>query len=221
MTIFSNFSPYFIKAPDEWSDVIISWGKNEEQNIADTAHGIARIGGDRLLDYHQAYLKSAAILIRYGKQYNSLDEVGLPAFYMQRHALELLIKEVLSWVYWYADLKYANDDILFIKQRKRYKNSHDLLMLFEDLRGMCNYFGFSEPPVGLGTLVQEIVSFEKSETWARYAYSEKKKEILHHLKDETILPLVEFQRKLEKISIQINYRADGEGFVNQMSYVIE
>lgn len=95
----------FLKPTHPKGDVIV-FGKGTELELADAACGVARFGGDwRIPSYFRAYLRAADVLVSHGVQGNSLDEIGLPAFYIQRHALKLLVKRLLSWVYEYAQAK--------------------------------------------------------------------------------------------------------------------
>ena len=50
-------------------------------------------------------MKSAPILANQGVRARILDDIALPAFYMQRHALELLIKRLLLWLYELVDFQ--------------------------------------------------------------------------------------------------------------------
>lgn len=211
--------PIYIKPAHPKGDVIV-FGKSPELELADAANGIARFGGAwRSPSYFQAYLRAADILVSHGAATNTLDDIGLPAFYLQRHALELLVKRFLSWVYEYAEIT-GNNEVPNKDQRERFKRSHCTSKLLEDLRSTCRHHGFSEPPEELGALVKEIESFEASETWARYESSESKKHgVLHHLKDEAVVPLVALQKKLEAVATNLAFRFDGaESYENELYY---
>lgn len=211
--------PIYIKPVHPKGDVIV-FGNPPELELADAANGIARFGGAwRSPSYFQAYLRAADVLVSHGAATDTLDDIGLPTFYMQRHALELLIKRFLSWVYEYAEA-IGNKAVPTNNQRKRFKNSHCISKLLEDLRNTCRYYGFSEPPEELGALVKEVESFEASETWARYESSESKNHgVLHHLKDEAVVPLVALQKKLEAVASNSAFRFDGtEAYENELYY---
>lgn len=211
--------PIYLKPTHPKGDVIV-FGKDPVLESADAASGVARFGGNwRAPCYFRAYLRAADVLVNHGVQSNSLDEIGLPAFYMQRHALELLVKRLLSWVYEYAEV--IGDAVALSNgMKKRFKSSHDIPKLLRDLREVCNHFGFSVPPKELGNLVDLVVSFEKSETWARYEKSESKVDgIIYHVKEEVVLPLVELQEKLEAVAATILYRFDGtETYEDELYY---
>ncbi len=85
----------FAKDPD-----IIALTKLSEVECSDVENGIARFGGGwRNPSYVGAYLKAAQILIERAKADKELDQLGLPIFYLQRHTLELSIKNILRCLY--------------------------------------------------------------------------------------------------------------------------
>ncbi len=97
--------PAFFKPTHPKGDVIV-FGTSPELEIEDSKSGLARFGGFwRAPDYLTAYVRSAEILIEHAAKTNALDDIALPAFYMQRHALELLIKRLLSWLYEAAEYR--------------------------------------------------------------------------------------------------------------------
>lgn len=200
--------PIYIKPTDPKGDVI-TFGKRPELELSDAASGIARFGGNwRAPSYLRAYLRAADVLVNHGMQTNTLDDIGLPAFYMLRHALELLTKRLLSWAYEYAEA-IGNSTVPTKNRLRIFKKSHDIPKLLEHLTFACEHLGFSRPPEELAALVAEVASFEKSETWARYDHSESKDIITHHLRDEVELPLVALQRKLEDVAAKVLVRFDG------------
>lgn len=207
--------PVFIKPLDPKGDVLM-FGKGPELELADANNGVARFGGDwRTPSYFFAYLRSARILIEHGVQNGTLDDIALPAFYMQRHAFELLAKRLLSWVYQLAEyrLELQRDcqPVLSKKQRERFDRSHKLSDLLRDLKSSCMRFGFREPPAELEQLAREIEKFEKSDTWARYERSKNEKDgVVLHVQDEVVLPLVDLQRQLEEVSSKVVYGFNGE-----------
>ncbi|MEX8499234.1 hypothetical protein [Leptothrix ochracea] len=179
--------------------------------LADVENGVARVGGQwRTPSYLMAYVRSADVLVSHGKATNTLDDIGIPAFYLQRHALELLVKRLISWVYQYADAK-GNTTNPDKTQRDRLKNSHRISLLLEDLHINCRHHGFNEPPECLRVLVDEVESYESSSaTWARYESSKsKKQEIIHHLDNEVAIPIVVLQEKLEMTVAKLIIGFDG------------
>lgn len=206
-----KFDPrIYIKPAHPKGDVIV-FGKAPELDLADAAAGVARFGGAwRSPSYLRAYVRAADVLVDHGATTNTLDDIGLPAFYMQRHALELLIKRLLSWVYQYAEA-IGDQAVPSKSQRDRFKTSHSISKLLADLRMTCAHHGFAAPPEELCALVFEVESLEATETWARYESSESKAHgVVRHLEDEVIIPLASLQKKLEAVVTNHLFRLDGK-----------
>lgn len=55
--------------------------------------------------YLESYLTAASLLIAQGTQRQDYDDIGLPAFYLQRHTTELLLKRLLRWCIDIIELK--------------------------------------------------------------------------------------------------------------------
>ena len=206
--------PIYIKRPDEDRDVIV-FGKSPELRVDDLNNGIARIGGSwRAPDYMHAYVRAVKILVKNGMEANSLDDIGLPAFYLQRHAVELLLKRLLSWLCELAKFRkeLGKDDhgVPSSDQMKRFKRTHNLSDLFRDLADVSEIFEFGAPPIEIKQLVDKISQFEISETFSRYERSEKNNEVIFHMKKEVALPLVDLQKRLEHIVFQVTYQPNSE-----------
>lgn len=196
-------TPKIQKATIKNNDIIfgnvITLAKMSHLEVEDLKNGISRVGGLRIPNYSIAYLKSAAILIEYGIENNVLDEIGIPAFFMQRHAVELLLKQVLTFLYEVSEhqveLKKHNhtpED----KEIKRLTKEHNLITLWNDLKRTSERMGFLSPPIELNKLIRDINQFEKTKvTFARYESSGN----TQHLKNEIELPIVELQKKLELV----------------------
>jgi len=213
----------FIKPTHPKGDVIV-FGKSPDLEIADAKSGVARFGGSwRTPSYCTVYVRSAGILVEYAAQNNILDDIALPAFFMQRHALELLIKRLLSWIYDAADYRSelgpSSAWVPSAEQKKAFSGSHNLKSLLDDLRLSSRESGFPELPAELGELVQHIGTFEKSDTWSRYEVSKKKDRIVKHIEKEVVLPIVEIQCRLELVVSKTTCRFDGEdAYENALYY---
>ena len=138
-------TPIYIMPTNPDGDVII-FGKGPNLESSDNEDGIARFGGlNRTPSYLIAYVRSAGILVNHGQQTKTLDDICLPAFYLQRHAVELLLKRLLYWIYEFA--KFNNEsDKLTENQLDRYARSHNLSSLMNDLNAVCKLYKFSSPP---------------------------------------------------------------------------
>lgn len=182
---------------------VIAFEKMPNLEIEDQKNGISRSGGCRIPNYSIAYLKSAAILIEYGIKNNVLDEIGMPALYMQRHSLELMLKQVLTELYqlakWQVELGKHN----FIPSKSqigRLTSQHKLMPLWTDLKSASTQMGFLKPPIELLNLIKNINEFEKgSDTFTRYESSGN----TQHLENEIELPIIELQKKLERVNSKI------------------
>jgi hypothetical protein len=207
--------PIYFKKPDENDDVLI-FGKSPEQKFEDAKNGISRFGGTwRKPSYLHAYFRSADILLKQGNLENCLDDIGIPVFYIQRHTTELLIKMLLAWVYEIAELRteLRIDDCMSLSngQQKRFKSSHNLNALLDDLSSSTKKFGFRELPSVLFELVRTISEFEKTETWSRYDKSETNcGKLTNHVQTEVALPLVGIQRHLASAISKICYKLEIE-----------
>lgn len=208
-------SPAYIKPTDPTGDVLV-FGKSPELEAGDAIDGIARFGGLwRRPRYHVAYMKSARILIDHGRQNQCLDDVALPAFYMQRHALELLIKSWLTLIYEYAafekELGRATGGVPSPSQLKASKKSHNLGLLLGNLRSASGHFDFGDPPSETIALVEALQTFERTETWARYASSEDKNGTkTNHVEDEVEIPMAKMQCDLEALYAKAAYSPDDD-----------
>lgn len=214
--------PAFIKPTHPKGDVIV-FGKSPELEIADAKSGVARFGGSwRTPSYCIAYVRSAEILVEHAAHNNTLDDIALPAFYMQRHALELLIKRLLAWIYEAAayrlELGQSSAWAPSAKQKRDFSESHNLTRLLDDLRLSSKASGFPELPSELGELVKRIGAFEKTDSWSRYEVSKIKGGIVRHIEEEVVLPIVEIQRRLELVVFKTTYRFDGEDAYENVLY---
>lgn len=192
-------------------------GKTAEQRIADLELGLARLGGTwRHPNYFESYLLSARALIDQGTSAGTLDDIGLPAFYLQRHALELLLKTLLVWMLDISDMRelLANPEHQVDTEiRHGVLHGHDHSVLLKRLHEWVARIEWEEPPGSLDDLVERYKQIEITETWARYSSSRKGKKgspTIVHVPDETVIPLVGLQRELEALAGQLVSRAAGD-----------
>lgn len=211
MTAF--FFPPYLKPYN--SKNVISSDKAPDVEIEDSKNGISRFGGRwRQPSYLMAYLRSTEILIDHGIKHNTLDDIGLPVFYMQRHALELLIKQLVEGVCEIAELQLKLHSQP--KREEKHLTIHDLKELFNYLCSTSNDIGFTEPPIELEKLVDEIVGFETHHTFARYANHKTVSKInneriinnVNHVENETALPIVDIQEHLKLVVSKAIYDAE-------------
>ena len=79
------------------SDSIFAFGRTEAERRRDALAGVARFNGFFTRpNYARSYIKAATTLFRSARDFLQLEEVALPLLYLQRHALELVLKEFVS-----------------------------------------------------------------------------------------------------------------------------
>lgn len=201
-------------------------GKSLEQKRSDLEAGVARIGGFwRHPNYFKAYLHSASLLIEQGKVTGTLDEIGLPGFYLQRHAMELLLKELLTWFVSISDLR---NDLGRSKNkpssglRSALDSSHSLKKLHGHLLRFGTVLDLPLPPAELGGLIKDMEKYEITETWSRYRSSSKKQENgdfekIQHIPREILIPIVEIQVRLDAIASLVSSRkAFGDTYEDEL-----
>jgi hypothetical protein len=205
-------------------------GKPPEMVKSDLEAGVARLGGFwRHPNYFESYLYSASVLIEQGRATGTLDEIGLPGFYLQRHSIELLLKELLGWLTSISELRNQlgrsvskpSNDLL-----RDMRRSHDLVDLYGHVIELADMLNLSPPPDELGSLISEMETLEITETWSRYRSSSRKRENssapLHvdHIPHEVVIPIVEFQERLDTIACLTSSReAFGDTYEDELQEV--
>jgi hypothetical protein len=209
--------PIYVKPLGESTNVIV-FGKPPELVFNDLAAGVARFGGPwRKPNYMSAYVRAARILVDNGIATNTLDDIALPAFSTQRHAVELLLKRFLSWMYRISEFRGQLRESDFkpsTKAQNHFRRSHNHSSLLRDISEAGGQLGFSDVPSGLKALVEKIHSFELTETWARYATNVN--ETIDHTKHECALPLVELQHSLEQVVAETTYSLGAQSYENDL-----
>lgn len=78
------------------ASTLFTFRKSASQADQDRRDRVARVGGLwRQPNYLRSYAKASAMLLGAAGDADCYDDVGLPLFYLQRHTVELAIKEVL------------------------------------------------------------------------------------------------------------------------------
>lgn len=205
-------------------------GKPPEMIKRDLDAGVARLGGFwRHPNYFESYLYSASVLIERGRTTGTLDEIGLPGFYLQRHSIELLLKELLGWLTSISELRNQLGRSVSkpsVELLRDMHTSHDLVDLYGHVIELADMLSLSPPPDELGSLISEIEKLEITETWSRYRSSSKKQKNsgarLHvdHIPDEVVIPIVEFQERLDTIAYLTSSRkAFGDTYEDELQAV--
>ncbi len=200
----------YLKSPEK-SERVLTFGKSEEQEQSDLKKGIARFGGFfRQPSYSEAYLKSAEILLNNATQKNELDELGLPIFYLSRHAMELKIKDLLSFSYEICDLRSRLNrgakDVPTDKQRDRLSTSHNLRSLYDDLCRTLENLSVDLPGASFTAFIGLVERYESNPTWSRY----DKHKGISHVGNEVAVPIVKMVEDLGQLFRTIEFEAEGE-----------
>jgi hypothetical protein len=198
----------YLKKTNKETD-ILTFGKSPEISEKDFKEGISRFGGFmRQPSYSQAYLKSAKIVLDKATDSGEFDELGLPIFYLVRHALELKIKGLLEMAYDVLEMtlecypnRGANEILPSKGQRDRLKKSHDLGGLFEDLKKSCAALGVRIPEDSFLEVIGLISDHEINPTWSRYSKSHDGA----HVDEEVLLPIVQLVKNLEILFEVVSY----------------
>lgn len=193
-------------------------GKSAEMIASDLEAGMVRIGGFwRSPNYLEAYLHAASLLIERGKTTGTLDEIGLPGFYLQRHAIELLLKRLLGWLISISELRkqlgisaQEPSDKLLLDLR----TCHKLKRLHSHLLEFSIVLNLPKPSTALSHLIEDLVKYEITDTWSRYSLSPKQD---LHIPKEILIPIVEFQDRLIAIvSIMSSSELDGDSYEDEL-----
>lgn len=178
--------------------------KFDEQYEEDIANNVARFGGHRQPSYARAYLRAARILVDQAIQTNDLDQLALPIFYLHRHTVELLLKRLLSSLYELAELRHdyykdevSRENLPKEQQLKTLHTSHNLKDLYRDLNNIAIKLNYDNLPESIKELPELIKKYEITETWSRYPYSGNINQVIHHTKNEIVLPVLEIHKKIE------------------------
>lgn len=194
---------YFIGADEPTG--VLAWGKSPEQTEKDLAAGVARLGGFRAPNYTQAYLLAANTLILTARERGLLDQHGLPIFYLQRHAAELIIKAPLRLGIeiqeYRKKLNVPRPAFPSNRQAWRAERWHGLRELLRDLEVMAAALQVGTVPAAVRSAVQTILAVEQDPTWSRYSYRHETEngvdKLVPHMASEVVLPLGAIQNQLQ------------------------
>jgi hypothetical protein len=145
------------------------------------SRGIARFGGWGRPTYSMSYALAARRL--FDAAGDQLDELAIPCFYLQRHALELALKDLLSLVDSVerdaATLQEARGERVTAKpltsdERQCLTTQHSLSKLVEMLDRVLQRASRGHVPAGWKKLVRGYESFERG-SHERSRYSKVKR----------------------------------------------
>lgn len=205
--------PFYPAGPTNGSNVYVG-EKPPGMAAEDFQNGVARMGGFwRHPSYLESYLTAASLLIAQGTQRQDYDDIGLPAFYLQRHTTELLLKRLLRWCIDIIELNAKltpSTEYQGPAPGQNILGSHDLRRLLNALKQAASLAGEPPPPDSLTDLVDSLVDVEKDDHWSRYDHSRCKGKNDFHHKAEATIPIVDLQELLEQVVGSVVSRAMGD-----------
>lgn len=203
--------PFYDKQPSSAAgDSVFIGSKAPDQHQEDIEQGQARLGGFwRRPQYDAAYVQAARVLIEHGQVSGTLDEIALPALFLQRHALELRLKVLLEMAFDIGKLKC--DKGPSDPEFELLRSKHSIQELLKQLGCSCAEFGLPVPPHQLVDFCDALAAVETDDFMARYPQTWKKKRATYRFVDEVIIPVAELQAQLEEALSATSYLHDGEG----------
>jgi hypothetical protein len=179
--------------------------------------GKAKIGGiAQRPNLSLSYLLAARHVIESAQPH--LSEVALPTAYLQRHAVEIELKDILS-----TARSIAQDDAWFELLRTNEQAEppavnpvppdHNLLRLLKDAQEAVNAIGLNPLPMALAVMSTTLTTLEKSDpTRMRYLRSRKGD---NQFPSSEVLPIVEHQNELEALFADLVFVAGKPDDPNQ------
>lgn len=174
-------------------------GKNTEDSFINEPY-IGDFWYSPVERYYEMYLQAANILLRTANERNNLQEVCIPLFFLQRHTLELSMKEILKQLYYLTKM---DTEVTWKPSNKMLENltkEHGLEKLKNDLRKSTQELGMHcSYPQELEDFVAMICQYESDNyngTWSRY---ESNRSGQKHIQRPMQLPSNAIQQQLTKI----------------------
>lgn len=151
--------------------------------------------------YLESYYEATRILM----ENDRVDSLAMPILYLQRHTIELLLKELLNGAQSVIEMKQQIQQAkrqTLMRYRKKGIKGHDLKTLLSDAEAALVALEWPVPIPGLGELVKRFDDIEQGdETRWRYAtLKDSKPSMPCGLSEYVELPIYEIQQRLNKIA---------------------
>ena len=217
-----SIGPLYSRHPATDPRDVFVGGKNPSQAESDFENGIARMGGFwRQPSYVGAYLTAASLLVEQGQARGSFDEIGLPAFYLQRHAAELILKRLLQWCFEIIEcrnqIKPGQAITITNRHRRSLNNEHDLRKILNSLKKAAKLADEKIPPECLAQLVETISSVEASPHWSRYRVDSRSTQKKLWETTEIVIPVASLQTQLDLVASDVLARSlEQECYENEL-----
>lgn len=174
-------------------------------------------------NFHRAYLSASQKLVSAFENRRWNNEEALPIFFLQRHALELLLKDCLRIVYQLMLVEHEldkSDKSPSNGRLKRVCECHNLQKLYADLHGslFLDDDATSDALKRLGWLVEMIHAIDESSTWARYPDVKKETCIVEFIRPQN-LNLEFYQQEIGALS-KLLYRFHNEFSINDQAALL-
>jgi hypothetical protein len=202
------------------AEIRASWvfGKAKEVSDAEQERGEARFGTlFHEAIYEDAYAEAATVLFDHATRQGRLSELAQPILYLQRHTLELVLKDALRGLHQIRRARSLDADLfggdlvpeISGKERKTLASSHDLGCLMRLVTRNLQLLGFADLPPSFGQAVDIFGKFEQDDP-SRFRYpltTEEKRSFA----TETIVPVKALQECLVNIVRECEVREEVVG----------
>ena len=182
------------------------FGRIAQEREDDRRAGVARAGGRfRRPPYAAAYVAAARWTLDRAADDDLLDEMAMPITYLQRHSLELIIKDLLGVA---SDIDASRKHLdTGCHVEVAVPHDHVLQELAALLLQRLKAVGYDCPPE-IVDLAKELSEFEDAdETRTRYATGKPKgKYSKSSFPEEVVIPLRAWQERLESLHEHVLFR---------------
>jgi hypothetical protein len=188
-------------------------GRKEERE-ADIREGMARVGGRGRIFYDDAYVRSARLILDETASRNALEDLAMPCVYLQRHALELMLKDLIDAICYLeaCDDALSNSAVVNVeklrekgmlrlsKKDQELLRSHRLLDLATKANELLAKYDEALPE-SIFALARDLHAFESGdETRVRYPRGKPSGAYAHaSFPAEVRIPLRDWQGRLELV----------------------
>jgi hypothetical protein len=176
----------------------------EERRLA----GKARFGGGYTMEYEVSYLSAARCVLNDAMATGTLDQMGPPCLYLQRHAAELLLKKFIEACQHLESMESTLRTGHYVPPNAP-ATTHDLLQLVSRAR---NELAKRQLPLpdSLANVATEIARFEDGDaTRSRYDRGARGRGYeTSSFPKEVLVPLRDWQEALEDVFQHIIIRED-------------
>jgi len=141
------------------NESIFHFPRDLRDRQTDAHFGVARFSGFwTQVDYTAAYAKAAAVLFETARQNSELDEVAIPLLFLQRHTVELALKDFISVL---AALLADDHPAICKKATEESVTTHNLATLQSRAAQLLTLSALGQLPSQFDLLLQHFDTFER------------------------------------------------------------